>query len=102
MKPYSTVSNYGWTTLSRSQRFSPGREGYTDKKMDTSVNNERPASPGTASGARRPLAIVGRLFGLFLLLSGLALAVNGFELITLGGSWYYLLAGVGLVLAGVL
>ena len=70
--------------------------------MDTSVNNERPASPGTASGARRPLAIVGRLFGLFLLLSGLALAVNGFELITLGGSWYYLLAGVGLVLAGVL
>ena len=102
MKPYSTVSNYGWTTLSRSQRFGPGREGYTDKKMDTSVNNERPASPGTASGARRPLAIVGRLFGLFLLLSGLALAVNGFELITLGGSWYYLLAGVGLVLAGVL
>ncbi|MEG1328343.1 MAG: membrane-bound PQQ-dependent dehydrogenase, glucose/quinate/shikimate family, partial [Janthinobacterium sp.] len=42
------------------------------------------------------------VFGIFLGFSGLALAAGGIELITLGGSWYYLLAGLGLLLAGVL
>ncbi|WP_402718133.1 membrane-bound PQQ-dependent dehydrogenase, glucose/quinate/shikimate family [Janthinobacterium rivuli] len=42
------------------------------------------------------------VFGVFLGFSGLALAAGGIELITLGGSWYYLLAGLGLLLAGVL
>ncbi|MDI3296231.1 membrane-bound PQQ-dependent dehydrogenase, glucose/quinate/shikimate family [Janthinobacterium tructae] len=39
---------------------------------------------------------------MFLGLSGLVLAAGGIELITLGGSWYYLLAGLGLILAGTL
>ena len=40
------------------------------------------------------------LFGVIVLLCGAALALGGATLISLGGSWYYLPAGVGLVLAG--
>nr|WP_256737452.1 membrane-bound PQQ-dependent dehydrogenase, glucose/quinate/shikimate family [Pseudomonas sp. dw_358] len=35
------------------------------------------------------------------LLAGLALAVGGVYLATLGGSWYYLVAGIGIVLTGI-
>ena len=41
------------------------------------------------------------LFGVIVLLCGAAMALGGAKLISLGGSWYYLPAGVGLVLAGV-
>ena len=40
--------------------------------------------------------------GLVLLLIGLVLAAGGAWLIALGGSWYYLPAGLGLILAGAL
>ncbi|CAN5294031.1 glucose/quinate/shikimate family membrane-bound PQQ-dependent dehydrogenase [soil metagenome] len=40
------------------------------------------------------------LFGVVLLLCGAALAVGGARLMSLGGSWYYLLAGLGLLIAG--
>ncbi|MGE8049744.1 membrane-bound PQQ-dependent dehydrogenase, glucose/quinate/shikimate family [Pseudomonas monteilii] len=39
-------------------------------------------------------------FGLLLLLTGAALAIGGAYLAYLGGSWYYLLAGVGLAVCG--
>lgn len=42
------------------------------------------------------------LFGLILLLIGLVLAVGGARLVALSGSWYYLIAGVAMVIAGVL
>lgn len=41
------------------------------------------------------------VFGIVLLLLGLALMIGGVRLISLGGSWYYLVAGIGLVIAGV-
>ncbi|MGK5075452.1 membrane-bound PQQ-dependent dehydrogenase, glucose/quinate/shikimate family [Janthinobacterium sp. ZB1P44] len=66
--------------------------------MDTSVNKGAPAIPAVFRGKRLALTV----FGVFLGFSGLALAAGGIELITLGGSWYYLLAGLGLILAGVL
>ena len=66
--------------------------------MDTSVNKGAPAIPAVFRGKRLALTV----FGIFLGFSGLALAAGGIELITLGGSWYYLLAGLGLLLAGVL
>ncbi|QKY03485.1 membrane-bound PQQ-dependent dehydrogenase, glucose/quinate/shikimate family [Janthinobacterium lividum] len=66
--------------------------------MDTSVNKGAPAIPVVFRGKRLALTV----FGIFLGFSGLALAAGGIELITLGGSWYYLPAGLGLLLAGVL
>ncbi|MEM9497131.1 MAG: membrane-bound PQQ-dependent dehydrogenase, glucose/quinate/shikimate family [Pseudomonadota bacterium] len=41
-----------------------------------------------------------RVFGLILALVGLVMAVPGVYLIVLGGSWYYTLAGIGLLIAG--
>ncbi len=41
-------------------------------------------------------------FGIVLALVGLALAAGGVRLATLGGSWYYLIAGVAMVASGVL
>ena len=66
--------------------------------MDTSTKNGAAAIPAVSRGKRIALAV----FGMFLGLSGLVLAAGGIELITLGGSWYYLLAGLGLILAGTL
>ena len=37
------------------------------------------------------------LFAAFLLSVGLYLTIRGWELMSLGGSWYYLLAGIGLL-----
>ena len=42
------------------------------------------------------------VFGVVLALTGVALALGGLRLATLGGSWYYLIAGVLTVVAGVL
>ena len=41
------------------------------------------------------------VFGAVLALFGLAMAAGGVWLVTLGGSWYYLLAGIGLLMAGI-
>ena len=41
------------------------------------------------------------LLGLCLLAAGLFFVANGTQLVALGGSWYFLLAGLGLVFAGV-
>lgn len=43
-----------------------------------------------------------RLFGVILGLVGLALLIGGIKLVTLGGSWYYLLAGIATIVSGVL
>lgn len=43
-----------------------------------------------------------KIFALIVALFGLALAASGLWLITLGGSWYYLLAGAGMLASGVL
>ncbi len=40
--------------------------------------------------------------GVLVLILGLALAVGGVWLVLLGGSWYYLLAAIGMILAGAL
>jgi quinoprotein glucose dehydrogenase len=41
-----------------------------------------------------------RITGALVFLAGLALAVGGLYLVTLGGTWYYLLAGLGTLLTG--
>lgn len=43
-----------------------------------------------------------RIFGVVLALVGLALLIGGLRLVSLGGSWYYLLAGAATLVAGVL
>lgn len=43
-----------------------------------------------------------RLFGLVLFVTGLALAAGGIVLISRGGSFYYLISGIGLLISGVL
>lgn len=57
---------------------------------------ESPAQPG--AGPRWLLPLV----GLLLILASLPLLWGGAELIFLGGSWYYLLAGLGVLLTGAL
>ncbi len=42
------------------------------------------------------------VFGIVLAIIGLALLLGGVQLIGLGGSWYYALAGLGLILSGIL
>lgn len=42
------------------------------------------------------------VFGIVLTIIGLVLAVGGMQLVSLDGSWYYLITGVALVLSGVL
>ncbi|RUR53083.1 glucose/quinate/shikimate family membrane-bound PQQ-dependent dehydrogenase [Vreelandella populi] len=42
------------------------------------------------------------LLGLFLVVAGLALAIGGGKLISLGGSAYYLIAGIGIAATGIL
>jgi len=53
-----------------------------------------------------PPALLGRLWlvllGVIVTLAGLFFAVGGGKLVSLGGSWYFLLAGIGLVIAGLL
>lgn len=44
--------------------------------------------------------ILASLVGLFLLVVGAVMAVGGFKLFSLGGSWYYLIAGVAFALSG--
>ncbi|MCD9031413.1 membrane-bound PQQ-dependent dehydrogenase, glucose/quinate/shikimate family [Luteimonas sp. Y-2-2-4F] len=57
-------------------------------------------APARARSARSgPLAVV---VGLVVALLGLALAAGGAWLVALGGSWYYLPAGLALLVAGVL
>ena len=43
-----------------------------------------------------------RVLGVVLALVGLALLIGGIQLVTLGGSWYYLIAGAASVVSGVL
>jgi len=57
-----------------------------------------PASPHTQGFTYWAL----KIFALIVALFGLALAAGGLWLITLGGSWYYLLAGAGMLASGVL
>ena len=55
------------------------------------------SAPSRASSGWLP-----RLFGVVLALIGLALAAGGTYLAVLGGSWYYLPAGLGLLVSGAL
>jgi quinoprotein glucose dehydrogenase len=43
-----------------------------------------------------------QIFGVLLAVIGAVLTTGGFQLVTLAGSWYYLLVGVGFVFSGVL
>ena len=43
-----------------------------------------------------------RIFGVVLALVGLALLLGGLRLATLGGSWYYLIAGLATLVSGAL
>lgn len=54
------------------------------------------------ANASRGNYLIVAVFGTLLGLSGLFLTVKGLQLITLGGSWYYLLAGLGMAASGVL
>ncbi|MDY7065854.1 hypothetical protein PsexTeo8_23040 [Pseudomonas extremaustralis] len=52
-----------------------------------------------ATGASRFLLLG---LGVIIALLGLALAVGGVRLVSLGGSWYFLIGGVAMALAGLL
>ena len=56
----------------------------------------------STEGASSPSRLMPSLLGILLLLMGLALLAGGIKLSMLGGSLYYLLAGIGLVLTGIL
>jgi len=62
----------------------------------------RAARPDPSSTARRPRHALVTVLSLVLMLLGLVLGGLGAWLAILGGSWYYVLAGVGLLVAGVL
>ena len=47
-------------------------------------------------------ALAVRIMGVVFALIGVVLAIGGVQLIALGGSWYYLLAGLGLMASGAL
>ena len=49
---------------------------------------------------QRSVHVALKIFGILLMVIGLPLAAGGVYLLTLGGSWYYFLAGLGLVLSG--
>lgn len=53
-----------------------------------------------SEGNRSRSRLLPSLLGLLILLSGLALLAGGIKLASLGGSLYYLLAGIGLALSG--
>ena len=42
------------------------------------------------------------VFAIILIILGLILAAGGIWLVTLGGSWYYLPAGIGMLVSGIL
>ncbi|MFS8138438.1 MAG: membrane-bound PQQ-dependent dehydrogenase, glucose/quinate/shikimate family, partial [Thermomonas sp.] len=56
----------------------------------------------STDGASSPSRLLPRLLGILLLIMGLALLAGGIKLSMLGGSLYYLLAGVGITLTGIL
>ncbi|WP_437882627.1 glucose/quinate/shikimate family membrane-bound PQQ-dependent dehydrogenase [Pseudomonas sp. LRF_L74] len=56
----------------------------------------------TTTRANGPARWIALLVGVAITLIGLAFAVGGAYLATLGGSWYFLLAGIGLLVCGVL
>ena len=58
--------------------------------------------PDSSSAVRRPRHGLVTVLSLVLVLLGLVLGGLGAWLATLGGSWYYLLAGIGLLVSGVL
>ncbi len=56
----------------------------------------------STDGASSPSRLLPRLLGVLLLIMGLALLAGGVKLSMLGGSLYYLLAGIGIALTGLL
>ncbi|KTC39356.1 glucose dehydrogenase [Pseudomonas sp. ABAC61] len=56
----------------------------------------------STEGASSPSRLLPSLLGILLLLMGLALLAGGIKLSMLGGSLYYVLAGIGLALTGLL
>ena len=56
----------------------------------------------STDGASSPSRLLPRLLGVLLLIMGLALLAGGIKLSMLGGSLYYLLAGIGITLTGLL
>ncbi|ROL74435.1 glucose dehydrogenase [Pseudomonas chlororaphis] len=56
----------------------------------------------STEGASSPSRLLPSLLGILLLLMGLAMLAGGIKLSMLGGSLYYLLAGIGLIVSGVL
>ncbi|EJM42428.1 hypothetical protein PMI26_03154, partial [Pseudomonas sp. GM33] len=56
----------------------------------------------STDGALGRSRLLPTLLGILLLLMGLAMLAGGIKLSMLGGSLYYLLAGIGIVLSGVL
>lgn len=53
-----------------------------------------------SGNTRRDIAFRNRAFGALSVLIGLGMAIPGVWLILLGGSWYYTLAGAGVIVAG--
>ncbi|WP_052365177.1 membrane-bound PQQ-dependent dehydrogenase, glucose/quinate/shikimate family [Halotalea alkalilenta] len=64
------------------------------------MSGERNKSPSGASRKCSQTALL--VFGGLLSLVGVALAAGGMQLVILGGSWYYLIAGVAMAVSGFL
>ena len=70
----------------------------TDDNLSTNASGQASGRPKAA----RPSRLLFLVLGTVLLLVGLALSVGGLQLVLLGGSPYYLVAGAGLALSGLL
>lgn len=70
------------------------------KRFFSRMKNRTVAEIGFLS-EQRHVHVALKIFGVLLILIGLPLAVGGAYLLILGGSWYYLVTGLGLVLSGV-
>ena len=70
--------------------------------MDTRKILPHPHPPESGNSASAAAKWTFRILGFLLAMVGLALLAGGVQLVMLGGSAYYLLAGLGLILSGVL
>tara|TARA_R100001143_G_scaffold48665_2_gene43534 strand:- start:138 stop:608 length:471 start_codon:yes stop_codon:yes gene_type:complete len=84
--------------LHRAARASAASHTDTPPRSPSQLRSSRQPRRGTHPAARWALYI----FAALLVLIGVLMSAGGVWLIILGGSWYYLLAGVALIVSGVL
>jgi quinoprotein glucose dehydrogenase len=72
-------------------------------EISMSGSNAAPAAEKTPGSAGKPIGKITRLvLGVLMVIAGLFLACGGAWLVSLGGSFYYFIAGTALLISGVL